>query len=315
MQQSPLASAITCPVCKSDLMVVTDPESGEDICKKCGMIVSEKVLGIINKSELSYTPGAAGINYRYSSRNGNRTSLARHDMGLSTVIGKTNRDASGKIIDAAMHTTMQRLRTWDSRAYVRTYSDRSLIHAMNELDMLKDKLALPDAVVETAAYIYRKAHNKRLTRGRTISGLVAASAYVACREMDTPRTLKDIAIASNINRKRIAKGCRLLVSQLDIKVPLVDQIKCIVKVANNANLSEKTKRRAINIMAKAAENEISAGKNPMGLAATVLYISCIKTGESISQKEISNVAGITEVTLRNRVKELISKPELLEVKI
>jgi len=210
---------------------------------------------------------------------------------------------------------MQRLRTWNSRANVRTYSDRSLIHAMNDIDMLKDKLALPDAVVETAAYIYRKAHNKRLARGRTISGLVAASAYVACREMDTPRTLKDIAIASNIKRKRVAKACRLLLSQLDIKVPLVDQIKCIIKVANNANLSEKTKRRAINIMAKVTENEISAGKDPMGVAATVLYTSCIKTSEYISQKEISNVAGITEVTLRSRVKELISKLELLEVKI
>jgi transcription initiation factor TFIIB len=297
-------------------MLVTDPESGEDICKKCGMIVSDKAQGIINGSELGYyTFGTARINYKYSNRTGSRISLARHDMGLSTVIGKTNRDASGKIIDAAMHTRMQRLRTWNSRANVRTYSDRSLIHAMNELDMLKDKLALPDAVVETAAYIYRKAHNKRLARGRTISGLVAASAYVACREMDTPRTLKDIAIASNVKRKRVAKACRLLLSQLDIKVPLVDQIKCIVKVANNANLSEKTKRRAIDIMTKAAENEISAGKDPMGVAATVLYISCIKTGEYISQKEISNVAGITEVTLRSRVKELISKLELLEVKI
>jgi transcription initiation factor TFIIB len=315
MQRSPLPSAIICPVCKSDLMLVTDPESGEDICKECGMIVSDEVQDIINKSELGYMSGAARINYKYSSRTWSSTSLARHDMGLSTVIGKTNRDAAGKMIDAAMHTTMQRLRIWDSRANVCAYSDRSLIHAMNELDMLKDKLALPDAVVETAAYIYRKAHSKRLTRGRTISGLVAASAYVACREMETPRTLKDIAIASNIKRKRVAKACRLLLSQLDIKVPLVDQIKCIVKVANNASLSEKTKRRAINIMAKAAENEISAGKHPMGLAATVLYISCIKTGEYISQKEISNVAGITEVTLRNRVKELISKLELLEVKI
>jgi transcription initiation factor TFIIB len=309
--QTPLPSAIICPVCKTDLLLVTDPELGEDICKKCGMIVSEKVRDIINRPDWHDTFGAGGISDRHL-RTGIPISLSRYDMGLSTVIGKTNRDASGKRIDAAMHTTMQRLRRWDSRTNIRTSSsDISLIHAFNELDMLKDKLALPETVVEKAAYIYRKAHNKRLSCGRTISGLVAASAYLACREMDTPRTLKEVAIASNIKRKHIAKVCRLLLSQLEIKVPLVDQIKCVVKVANNANLSEKTKRQAINIMAKVTENEISAGKNPMAIAATVLYISCIKTGENITKRDISYAAGVTDVTLRNRVKELISKLELL----
>jgi transcription initiation factor TFIIB len=275
------------------------------------MIVSEKVRDIINRPDWHETFGTGGISNRHL-RTGIPTSLSRYDMGLSTVIGKTNRDASGKRIDAVMHTTMQRLRRWDSRTNIRTSSsDISLIHAFNELDMLKDKLAIPETVVEKAAYIYRKAHNKRLSRGRTISGLVAASAYLACREMDTPRTLKDVAIASNIKRKNIAKVCRLLLSQLEIKVPLVDQIKCVVKIANNANLSEKTKRQAINIMAKVTESEISAGKDPMAVAATVLYISCIKTGENRTKKDISYAAGVTDVTLRNRVKELISKLELL----
>src|SRR5919206_1367181 len=225
MQPSP-PSAI-CPVCKSDLLLVTDAESGENICKKCGMILSDKVQDIIKRPEWHDTFSPVEINDRHY-RTRIPTSLARYDMGLSTVIGKTNRDASGKKIDAAMHTIMQRLRRWDSRTNIRTSSsDISLIHAFNELDMLKDKLALPETVVEKAAYIYRKAHNKRLSRGRTISGLVAASAYLACREMDTPRTLKDVAIASNIKRKNIAKVCRLLLSQLEIKVPLVDQIKCV----------------------------------------------------------------------------------------
>jgi transcription initiation factor TFIIB len=305
MQTPP--SAI-CPVCKSDLLIITDPESGEDICKKCGMIVSDKVQDI-NRPEWHNTFDIVEINNRRS-RTGIPTSLARYDMGLSTIIGRTDRDASGRKIDAAMHATMQRLRTWDSRAHIRTSSDISLIQAFNELDILKDKLALPDAVVEKSAYIYRKAKSNGLTRGRTISGLIAASVYAACREMSTPRTLKDIAAAANISHKHIAKVYRLLLIELDIKVPLVDEIKCIAKVANKANLSEKTKRQAIRIMDEVIENEISAGKNPMGFAATILYLSCLRTGENKTKTDIAKAAGVTEVTLRNRFKELKIKLEL-----
>jgi transcription initiation factor TFIIB len=116
--------------------------------------------------------------------------------------------------------------------------------------------------------------------------------------------MKDIAAASNVKRKNIARVYRQLILELDYKVPNPDPVKCIVKLANNTNLSEKTKRQAFNIMKEVTENEISAGKDPMGVAATVLYISCIKTGENISQKDISNAAGITDVTLRNRFKDL-----------
>jgi transcription initiation factor TFIIB len=268
------------------------------------MIVLDKIQNI-NQSERR---AFSNEELEDSSRTGTPTSLAIYDMGLTTVIARTDRDASGKKMDTAMHTTMQRLRTWDSRSLIHTSSDIGLMHAFNKLDTLKDKLALPYAVVEKAAYIYRKAQHKKLSRGRAVSELIAASVYTACREMSTPITLKDIAAASNIKRKHLAKAYRFLLIELDIKVPLVDQIKCIAKVANKANLTEKTKRQAISIMNEVRRNDnkilYSAGKNPMGLAATVLYISCIKTGENMSQKEISNAAGITEVTLRNRIKDL-----------
>jgi transcription initiation factor TFIIB len=306
MQPSPPSAK--CPVCKSDLVLIADPESREHICSKCGMILSDKVQGMINPPEWydTFDP-ILEIKDRHD-RTGTPTSLARYDMGLSTVIGKTNRDATGKIINAAMHTTIQRLRTWDSRARIKTSSsDINLIHAFNELDIIKDKLALPDAIVEKAAYMYRKAKNNGLTRGRTVSGLVAACVYAACREINTPRTLKDIAAAANISHKHLAKIYRVLVIELDIKVPLIDQTKCIAKVANKANLSEKTKRQAIMVMDEVTEKQISAGKNPMGFAATILYLSCLKTGENKTQVDIAQAAGVTEVTLRNRYKELKSK--------
>jgi transcription initiation factor TFIIB len=151
-------------------------------------------------------------------------------------------------------------------------------------------------------------------RGRPISIVVAASVYAACREMSTPVTLMDIAAVANINRKHLAKAYRFLLIELDIKVPSVEQIKCIAKVANKANLTEKTKRQAIRtideIRRRHDETSLSTGKNPMGFAATILYLSCLKTGENKTQKEIAQAAGITDMTIRNRVKELKSKLDL-----
>jgi transcription initiation factor TFIIB len=281
-----------CSLCKSDLRIITDPETGEIICKECGMIISDNTQDIT----------------------GNPTSLSSYDMGLYTIIGKTNKDGAGHKLDAALYSTIKRLRTWDLRTQRHTATAINLTQAFNELDVLKDKLALPDAVVEKTAYVYRRAQRRGLTRGRTITALLAACVYAACREMSTPRTLRDIATASNINRKHLAKAYRLLLVELDLKVPLVDQIKCIAKVANKAELKEKTKRQAISIMNEVSKKDeillLSVGKNPMGLAAAILYLSCLKTGEKIRLNDIAHAAGVTEVTLRNRFKDLKSKTEL-----
>jgi transcription initiation factor TFIIB len=304
-------SSSICPTCKDNLLLITDTNSGETICSRCGMIVLDKTLNI-NQPEWRAFSNAE---HEDRSRTGIPTSLAIYDMGLATVIGRADRDATGRKIDATMHTTMQRLRTWDSRTHVRP-SDKSLIHALNELRILEDKLALPYVVVEKSAYIYRKAHDRKLARGRRVSELIAASIYAACREMSTPRTLKDIATASNNKRKQLAKAYRFLLIELDIKVPLTDQTKCINKVANKANLSEKTKRQAIRMMDEIRRKDdgdallYSAGKNPMGLAGTILYLSCLKTGENKTQVDIAEAAGVTEVTLRNRSKDLKSRIDL-----
>jgi transcription initiation factor TFIIB len=225
-------------------------------------------------------------------------------MGLATVIGTPDRDASGHKIDAAMRSMMERLKTWDVRTQTHSSTDRNLRHAFYELDRLKDKLGLSDAIVEKTAYIYRKAQERMLIRGRTISGILAAAIYIACRELGTPRTLKDIAADSNVKLKEVARSYRLLYFELDLKTPLIDPMKCIVKVANKSKLSEKTKRQAAEIMAIVSKREISAGKDPMGLAASVLYLASLKNGESITQTDIADAAGVTEVTIRNRAKDL-----------
>jgi transcription initiation factor TFIIB len=288
-----------CSMCKRGDMIITDTESGEIICSNCGMVVSDKTQDISVPERRAFSLEEANERIR----SGSPASLARYDMGLATVIGNTKTDASGRYIDATMRTRMHRLRIWDSRARIHT-SGRNLVHAFDELDILKDKLGLSDALVEKVAYIYRKALDRRLVRGRTTSGLMAAAIYAGCREMETPWTLKDIAAASNIKRKDIARNYRLLLFELELKIPNADPIKCISKVANKAKLTENTKRHAISIMKEVSKKEISAGKDPMGFAASILYISCLRTGEDRTQTQIANASGVTDVTVRNRLKEL-----------
>jgi transcription initiation factor TFIIB len=295
-------AAVVCSICNRNDKVITDTESGEIICSNCGTVISDKVEDV-SHLERHISNGGGQIE-ETRARTGAPTSLARHDMGLATMVGKENRDASGTKIDPSINYAMQRLRTCDSRVQLSAPSEKSRREAFMLLDTLKDKLGLSDAVIENTAYLYRKAQQRKFLRGRSISGVVCAATYIACRDLGISKTMREIAAASNVKQKNIARVYRQLVREFDYKVPNIDPIKCVARVANNAKLAERTKRQAINIMQKVTENEISAGKDPMGLAATVIYISCIKTGENISQKEISNVAGITEVTLRNRYKDL-----------
>ncbi|GFN39216.1 MAG: transcription initiation factor IIB [Thaumarchaeota archaeon] len=287
-----------CPRCGKG-KVVTDNNTGETFCGDCGFVMTDKIQEIgpewrsFSKEE-----------HEGRSRTGVPTSLAMHDMGLATIIGPTDKDATGKPLSASMKSTIERLRTWDSRSQVHEPVDRNFRQAFSELDRLKDKLGVGDAVIEKSAYIYRKALEKGLVRGRSISALIASALYAACRDTETPRTLKDIGNASNIKRKDIARCYRLLIRELGLKMPVVDPVKCVARIASKAGLSEKTKRKAMKILKQAEEQKISAGKDPMGLAAAALYVACVMNGENKTQRDVAEAAGVTEVTIRNRYKGL-----------
>ena len=277
--------------------ILIDEVTGEQFCGKCGYVISEKVDESGPERKSYSTPG--GID---TSRTGAPTSLTRHDKGLSTVINPANRDASGKPLSASMKSTITRLRTWDSRSQSHASADRNLRLAFSELDRLKDKLAISSITLEKAAYIYRKALEKKLVRGRSISAMIAASLYAACRDTEIPRTLKDVTEASNVKRKDISRCYRILHQELEFKMPVVNSIQCIAKISSKLDITEKTKRHAIKIIKKVQEQNESAGKDPMGLAASALYLSCVKNGVSVTQRDIAEAAGVTEVTIRNRYK-------------
>jgi transcription initiation factor TFIIB len=277
---------------------VTDLESGEIVCNNCGLVSPDKAV----ESRAEWRTFDSENKGRQ--RVGSPSSLAFHDMGLSTIIGKANKDSAGRNLDASMNYRMQRLRTWDARTRAHAAGQRNLMRAFRELERLKDKLGLSDAIVQKTAYIYRKAQDRRLIRGRSTSSILAAAIYIACREMGAQRTLGDVTKIADVKRKDLSRSYRLLIRELDIKVPLADPMKCIIKIANRAKLSEKTRRMAMSIMNELVQKEISAGKDPMGLAATVLYLSCLTNGEAITQREIAEAAGVTEVTVRNRFYDL-----------
>jgi transcription initiation factor TFIIB len=237
-------------------------------------------------------------------RTGAPTSLLYRDMGLSTIIGRSNRDAKGRSFDSDMRTTLNRLRKWDSRSPAFGSHERNLAVAMTELEKMAAKLGVSDAVKERAAYIYRKALDRGLLRGRSIIGISAASLYAAFRDTGTPRTLKDIAAVNNIDRKSVARDYRILLREMDLSMPVADAAKNVTRIASKVGFSEKVARKAVDIVRLTEEKEISAGKAPMGLAASALYLAGVIEGEVRTQKEIAEAAGVTEVTVRNRYKGL-----------
>lgn len=292
-------SIISC-TCNSGRQV-TDPESGEIVCNNCGLVSPDKAV--------ESRPEWRTFENNDLSRAGSPGSLAYHDMGLATIIGKTNKDSGGRNLDASMNYRMQRLRTWDARTRMHG-GHRNLVRAFRELERLKDKLGLTDAVVQKTAYLYRKAQDRQLIRGRSASSILAAAIYLACREMGAQRTLADMTKIANIKRKDLSRSYRLLIREFDVKVPLADPMKCISKIANKANLSEKTRRTAMSTMRDLVSKEVSAGKDPMGVAAASLYLSCLSNCEAKTQKDIAEAAAVTEVTVRNRVIDIRSKLNL-----
>src|ERR687896_2108577 len=280
---------------------ITDPESGEIICSNCGIVILDRIEDYVHEERRAHSMEEVYAR----SRTGAPASLAFHDKGLCTIIGKANIDAGGRVLDASILPQIEKLRKWNAWINVHKSSDRNLRRAFQKLDTLKDKLGLSDSIVEKTAYIFRKVHGRHLVRGRTIDGMLAAALYIVCREMGTSITLKDIAAASNLTYKDISRNYSVLVFELDIKIPLVDPMKCIVKVANKLGVNEKTKKQAMNIMSEVVKREMTPGKVPMGLAASVLYLSCQMTREEVSQTSIAAASGVTEVTIRNRFKDLI----------
>jgi transcription initiation factor TFIIB len=232
------------------------------------------------------------------------TSYSIHDKGLSTTICQVDRDAFGRKLPLSTRLQMWRLRKWQIRSRVHSSIDRNLAQAMSELDRLSGKVSISPTNREKAALIYRKALDKGLVRGRSINSIAAAALYAACRKSGAPRTLREIAKASLVDKKDVARCYRLLLQVLDFHMPTAEPLTYVSKIAEGIGVSCRIQGAAIAILGEARRKRVVAGKDPMGMAAAALYIACLQNNEKITQKEIAEASGVTEVTVRNRYKAL-----------
>ncbi|OYT61476.1 MAG: transcription initiation factor IIB [Thermofilum sp. ex4484_15] len=291
---------LRCPNCGSDKLIY-DPVRGELICAVCGYVISERSID-------------QGPEWRaFTAEERERRSRVGAPLSrvmpesLSTDIDWRSKDAAGREISLGKKIEMIRLRKWHLRARVQSSIERNLSQASMELERLASQLGLPERVKERALEIYRKALETDLVRGRSIESVMAAAVYAACREMRIPRTLDEIAKYTRAGRKEVARCYRLLVRKSAVSVPLPDSVDFAPRIGEILKLNASTIRKAIEILSQAKKAGITAGKDPAGLAAAAIYIASLLSGEVKTQKEVAQAAQVTEVTVRNRYKELAKK--------
>jgi transcription initiation factor TFIIB len=286
-----------CPLC-GETRIYTDMYSGEEVCTKCGLV--------INDPPVSYLKENYSHNYEEHeehTRHGTYITQSAFDRGFNTVIqGAKDHFGTPLSNEAAMN--MRRLQRQDNRSKMDDTVTRNLNVAMMELDRLSTALHLPNLAKEYAAYTYRKALSADLVRGRSIDSFVTASVYVACRMLRIPRSLKLVAEESKRDYQEVSMTYRLLLKELNIRAPLDEPQKYIPRLASILNVPRSTERLAMNILIAAKKTPAVTGKDPRGVAGAALYYALDLTGEKMVQRRIAKASDTTEVTLRNRYREL-----------
>jgi transcription initiation factor TFIIB len=294
------AAELKCPQCGSTKLVY-DPSRGEVICAECGYVMSEREIDL-GAEWRAFTPEERERRSRVGAP------ISRYGIeSLVTDIDWGGRDAAGREISLRRKLEMLRLRKWQVRARAQSSIERNLAQAVIELERLGAQLGLPKPVLDRALEIYKKALESNLVRGRSIESVMAAAVYAACRELKLPRTLDEIAMYTRAGRKDVARCYRLLLREASIKVPLPNAADFVPRIGSYLRLSGQTIKRAIEILEQARAAGLTAGKDPAGLAAAAIYIAALQNGEIRTQKEVARAAKVTEVTVRNRYKELVKK--------
>jgi transcription initiation factor TFIIB len=292
------AESLVCPEC--DGPVVSDESQGEIVCADCGLVVDEDTV--------DRGPEWRAFNSKekdQKSRVGAPTTNMMHDQGLSTNIGWQNKDAYGNSLSSNQRQKMQRLRTWNERFRTRDSKERNLKQALGEIDRMASALGLPKNVRETSSVIYRRALAEDLLPGRSIEGVATASLYAAARQANTPRSLDEVTNVSRVEKDEIARTYRYVVRELNLEIEPADPVQYVPRFASELEMSDEGERRARELLTAAKEKGIHSGKSPVGLAAAAVYAASLLANEKVTQKEVSNVANISEVTIRNRYHELL----------
>ncbi len=286
--------------------IIRDNEKGEIICATCGLVLSDHRIDT-GPEWRAFTSSEKDAR----SRTGAPTNFAIHDKGLSTMIDWRDHDSSGRRFTSRQRAQIYRLRKWQIRTRVHSSLDRNLAQAMTEMERLASQLGLSSGIRELAAMLYRKLIVGRLAKSRSIDATVAASIYAACRLRESPRSLEEIAILSPVSKKKIGAHYRMLATKLKLRMPIPGPEKYVTRFITELGLPAEVQSMTMEILEKAKTvRNLVTGRDPRGLAAAAIYIASIITDQRITQRAIAQTAGVTEVTIRNRYKELVKKLEL-----
>ena len=295
-------AGLRCPECSGN--VITDDEHGETVCDDCGLVITEDS---VDRGPEWRAFDCAEKDQK--SRVGAPTTNTMHDKGLSTNIDWRNKDAYGRSLGARQRQKMQRLRKWNERFRTRDSKERNLKQALGEIDRMASAVGLPDNVRETASVIYRRALDEDLLPGRSIEGVSTSCVYAAARMAGVPRSLDEIADVSRVEKSEIARTYRYVVRELSLEVRPADPEQYVPRFASSLELSEESEMRAKQLLKNAKEQGVHSGKSPVGLAAAAVYAAALLTNEKTTQAAVSEVADISEVTIRNRYHELLEAEE------
>jgi transcription initiation factor TFIIB len=293
-----------CPEC-GNTHLSKDYSRAELICKDCGLVLDEDMI--------DHGPewrAFDGDQKEKRARTGAPMTYTIHDKGLSTMIGWGNRDSYGKSIPMRNRAQLYRLRKWERRIRISDATERNLAVALSSLDRMASGMGLPRNVRETAAMVYRKAALKKLVRGRSIEGVTAAALYAACRQCHVPRTLDEISSIAHMSRKEIGRTYRYVSRELGLKLLPTSPEDYVSRFCSELKLSSDVQAKTLEILQEAAHRELISGRGPIGIAASSLYIASVLCGERRTQREIADIAGVTEVTIRNRYKEIAEKLDI-----
>jgi transcription initiation factor TFIIB len=286
-----------CPECRVGRLVM-DASRAEVSCENCGLVVSENLIDQ-GPDWRSFSDDARGSQERAAP-----LSNLQHDYGFGTVMwGST--DAHGRAVSSNNLPQLKRMQKWDRRSKFRRGTERNLATALTEIRRMAGVLDVPRAVQEMAGKFYRTAAEKNLIRGRSIDSVAAACLYAALRQSGIPRSLEEIAGASKVDRREIGRVYKVVAHELGLTLAPVTPQSYIPRFASRLRLKPETEALALNFVKEAVLQEKVSGKDPKSVAAAALYIACILKGDPRTQKDVSEATGVTEVTIRNRYKELV----------
>ncbi|MHB8587023.1 MAG: transcription initiation factor IIB [Thermoplasmatota archaeon] len=288
-----------CPECGSR-RIVADFARGEVSCENCGIVIEDRIVDT--------GPDWRAFDAeqrREKERTGAPLSVLQHDLGLGAVMwGRT--DAHGRSIAGADMSRIRRMQKWDRRSRFRRGAERNLAHALAEIRRMGTALDAPRPVLEQAAQLYRQAAMQSLIRGRSIDSVAAACLYAAMRSQGVPRSLEEVSQVSKAAKREIGRVYKVVASALRLSMAPVSPAAFVARFASRLGLPNHVEAKALELVQSATEKEVVSGKDPKSIAAGAIYIATVLEGVPRTQTDVSQASGVTEVTIRNRYKELVT---------